>query len=248
MEPEERDLLIQKHLKLLNEALGHALPKVFPSEARLYRVVKDTAYFEVAQPKIHVSLKKAKDTIIKIIQNAGLKKVTQINIKTERGMYRSKTAKGILDIIPDPFKKKDDYEFRFAGQILERSEKVIKLNQQMAMHFGPPFPDNAQVIRIKDGVVTVYASSSAHAARLRLQSAQIIDTCKRLGYENLHTVKSKVAITHNILKHEKIEEVASPFKPHKSDEAARCVLSAASYIEDEGLSRALEKLGNHLKE
>lgn len=127
-----------------------------------------------------------------------------------------------------------------AEGVLQRGQFLHRLNSLLGSLLDDDSKLHCQVGNIRDGVLILYADSTAWALRLRYQSPALLKQLQqRKGLATLRQIEVKV-----IPRQEK--EIKN--QPAKlSNEASSCLRSCADTITDEGLRSALQRLAAHSK-
>ncbi len=125
-----------------------------------------------------------------------------------------------------------------AGGVLQRGRFLQRINQLLGRSLDAESKRHCRVGNLRDGLLILYADSTAWATRLRYQApALLAQLQQQKGLEGLQKIELRVLP-------EQTQESTNQ-KASLSNEAASCITACANGIEDEKLSNALRRLANH---
>ena len=135
---------------------------------------------------------------------------------------------------PTPLKKILDSK-PTTQRLIQQANKLKRLNHRLAGLLPTAIAQHYKIATIGRGVLTILCSSSAWAARLRLQQAKIINGFQDLEIHSL-AIQIEPAKANNIADH--------PRKPttKMSQQTSKLLIDLSETTSDQKLKQALERL------
>lgn len=127
-----------------------------------------------------------------------------------------------------------------AEQTLRHGEYLRRLNTLLTRILDGDSRLHCQIGNIRDGLLILFADSTAWAVRLRYQTPVLLRELKQQkGLESLQKIEIRVM--------PKEEKEHTEQKVSLSSEASSCINACADNISDEKLQNALKRLAAHHK-
>jgi hypothetical protein len=127
-----------------------------------------------------------------------------------------------------------------AEGVLQRGQFLHRLNRLVSRLLDDDSKLHCQVGNLRDGILILYADTTAWASRLRYQGPALLKQLQqRKGLESLQQVEIRVM--------PREEKVSKEHKAELSEEASSCLSACADSIEDDALRNALQSLAAHHK-